>query len=124
VWLSRLLVAFWGVALGGFAIMLGGTDERLIPLAFAMTAYTYGSMLGLFLMALFIPKQYIRQPALGVLASIVGVLIIDNAAFFGLVDSGKLVAFPWLFPLGLGLCLGVSLLPFGKGYGLDNRGLS
>jgi SSS family transporter len=114
VWLSRLLVAFWGVALGGFAIMLGGTDERLIPLAFAMTAYTYGSMLGLFLMALFIPKRYIRQPALGVVASIVGVLVIDNASIFGLVDSGKLVAFPWLFPLGLGLCLGVALLPIGK----------
>jgi peptidoglycan/LPS O-acetylase OafA/YrhL len=121
VWLSRLLVAFWGVALGGFAIMLGGTDERLIPLAFAMTAYTYGSMLGLFLMALFIPKRYIRQPALGVAASIVGVLVIDNASVFGLVESGKLVAFPWLFPLGLGLCLGVALLPIGKRHDSEQR---
>jgi len=86
-----------------------------------MTAYTYGSMLGLFLMALFIPKRYIRQPALGVAASIVGVLVIDNAAMFGLVESGKLVAFPWLFPLGLGLCLGVALLPFGKNHDSEQR---
>jgi hypothetical protein len=78
-------------------------------------------MLGLFLMAVFIPKRYIRQPALGVVASIVGVLVVDNAAFFGLIDSGKLVAFPWLFPLGLGLCLGVALIPLGKHHDVEQR---
>jgi hypothetical protein len=49
------------------------------------------------------------------------VLVIDNASMFGLVESGKLVAFPWLFPLGLGLCLGVALLPFGKNHDSEQR---
>jgi hypothetical protein len=49
------------------------------------------------------------------------VLVIDNASMFGLVESGKLVAFPWLFPLGLGLCLGVALLPLGKRYDAGQR---
>ncbi|MFZ9904956.1 MAG: sodium:solute symporter family transporter [Steroidobacteraceae bacterium] len=104
VTLSRILVLGWAIALGGFALLLAGRDDGLIPLAFAMTAYTYGSMLGLFLMALFVPRRWIRYPALGVLASILSVLIADANS----------LAFPWLFPLGVLFCLGVALFPLGK----------
>jgi SSS family transporter len=111
--LSRTLVALWGVALAGFAIMLRGTDEGLIPLAFAMTSYTYGGLLGLFLMAAFIPRRHVRRPLLGVVASALTVVLVDNVSALGWSETGKILAFPWLFPLGLAVCLGVSLAPFG-----------
>ena len=120
--LSRSLVVLWGGALAGFAIMLRGTDEGLIPLAFAMTSYTYGGLLGLFLMSAFVPRAYVRRPLLGVFTSIAGVVIIDNAASLGLAASGKILAFPWLFPFGLAVCLAVALAPFGKP-GATVRGL-
>ena len=41
-----------------------------MPLAFAMTAYTYGPMLGLFLLALFVPKHRVVNPKVGVLVSL------------------------------------------------------
>jgi len=112
--LSRALVVGWAVILGGFAMLLAGSDERLIPLAFAMTAYTYGPMLGLFLLALFVPRQRIVNAPLGVGVSLLGVLLIHNAQFFGLTTQRELVAFPWLFPLGALLCVGFALLPLGR----------
>jgi len=112
--ISRTLVLLWGGALAGFAIMLRGTDEGLIPLAFAMTSYTYGGLLGLFLMSAFVPRAYVRRPLLGVCISITGVVILDNAGVLGLSSGGKILAFPWLFPFGLAVCLAVALAPFGK----------
>lgn len=114
VTLSRILVIVWAIVLGGFAVALSGSDERLIPLAFAMTAYTYGPMLGLFLLALFVPKERITSAPLGVAVSLVGVLLVHNAQFFGFTEQRELVAFPWLFPLGALLCLTFSVLPRGR----------
>jgi SSS family transporter len=111
LWLSRLFVVGWGVVLGGFAVLLSGRGEQLVPLAFQMTAYTYGPMLGLFLLALFVPRERIHSIPLGVAASMLGVLAVDNAARLGLTDGGPLVAFPWLFPLGGLLCVAVAMLP-------------
>lgn len=55
VLVSRLLVAFWGVALTAFALFCDTLQSHygdLIQFALAMTAYTYGGLLGMFLLAL------------------------------------------------------------------------
>jgi len=119
--LSRILVLVWAFVLGGFALLLVGSDERLIPLAFAMTAYTYGPMLGLFLLALCVSRERIRNAPLGVVVSLIGVLLVHNAQFFGFTSDRELVAFPWLFPLGVALCVGFALLPIGRGLGYPPR---
>jgi len=103
--LSRILVLAWAVALGGFALLLSGRDDGLVPLAFAMTAYTYGAMLGLFLMALFLPRRLIYNIGLGVGMSIISVLVLQQSGW---------VAFPWLFPFGVMMCVVFALLPVGK----------
>lgn len=120
VFLSRVLVVAWAVVLGGFALLLAGTDEGLVPLAFAMTAYTYGPMLGLFLLALFVPKERIRSAPLGVGVAVLAVLLVHNAALLGLTAERELVAFPWLFPLGVLLCVGFAVLPWGRRSGLSS----
>lgn len=54
--LSRLLVLVWGVLLTGFTFVLLAvkekTDINFLPLAFGMTSYTVGPLLGMFLVAL------------------------------------------------------------------------
>ena len=54
--LSRLLVLFWGVVLTGFTFVLFAVKEKtqvpILPLAFGMTTYTVGPLLGMFLVAL------------------------------------------------------------------------
>jgi SSS family solute:Na+ symporter len=54
--LSRLLVVGWGLLLTGFTFVLHLVRERsdvnILPLAFGMTTYTVGPLLGMFLLAL------------------------------------------------------------------------
>ncbi len=54
--LSRILVLVWGVFLTGFTFALLAvkekTDVNILPLAFGMTTYTVGPLLGMFLVAL------------------------------------------------------------------------
>ena len=56
VTLSRLLVLGWGILLTGFTFVLlavkDKTDINILPLAFGMTSYTVGPLLGMFLVAL------------------------------------------------------------------------
>ena len=56
VWWSRILVLVWGIFLTGFTFALLAVKERtnvnILPLAFGMTAYTVGPLLGMFLVAL------------------------------------------------------------------------
>jgi len=55
VLISRLFVLFWGVALTAFALFCGTVQRHyadLIQFAIAMTTYTYGGLLGMFLLAL------------------------------------------------------------------------
>lgn len=53
---SRLWVVIWGVALTGFTLLMRYAKEELeipiLPLAFQMTSYTMGPLLGMFLCAL------------------------------------------------------------------------
>jgi SSS family solute:Na+ symporter len=111
LWFSRVAVVVWGVILGGFAFSLAGRGEQLVPLAFQMTTYTYGPMLGLFVLALFVPRERIHSLALGVAVSMFGVMLVGNAAQLGLAPAGGWVAFPWLFPLGGSLCVAFAMLP-------------
>ncbi|MBN2417333.1 sodium/solute symporter [bacterium] len=56
---SRIIVFFWGIFLTGFAIFCHIIAQRfgdLIQFALAMAAYTYGALLGTFLMA-FLPTR-------------------------------------------------------------------
>jgi len=54
--LSRILVVVWGVILTGFTFVLFAVKEKtqvpILPLAFGMTTYTVGPLLGMFLIAL------------------------------------------------------------------------
>tara|TARA_R110002096_G_scaffold393627_3_gene588656 strand:- start:4248 stop:5867 length:1620 start_codon:yes stop_codon:yes gene_type:complete len=53
---SRILVLVWGILLTGFTFVLYAvkekTDVNILPLAFGMTTYTVGPLLGMFLVAL------------------------------------------------------------------------
>ncbi len=54
--LSRILVVVWGIFLTGFAFLLYLANEKegikILPLAFGMTTYTVGPLLGMFLVSL------------------------------------------------------------------------
>jgi len=59
--LSRILVFVWGAFLTGFTFILYAvkekTDVNVLPLAFGMTTYTVGPLLGMFLVALLAKRR-------------------------------------------------------------------
>ncbi|NCN28128.1 sodium/solute symporter [bacterium] len=119
--LSRALILFWGAILALVAWTLSNTAAAIVPLAFTMTAYTYGPMLGLFLLAALVPKERIHSLGLGVTMSILVVLLINKPSLLcGVLNASQgfcssegksLVAFPWLFPVGSLTCVIFSMLP-------------
>ena len=49
---SRLLVIFWGAVLAAMAWQFSASKLDIVTLAFSMTTYTWGPMLGLFLLSI------------------------------------------------------------------------
>jgi Na+/proline symporter len=74
---SRQLVVFWGVALTGFTLLLNTVRDGIpiIPLAFGMTTYTMGPLLGLLLCAL-LGRGSVRGLVLGSVLSILFVILV------------------------------------------------
>lgn len=110
---SRLLVIFWGAVLAVMAWQFSASKLDIVTLAFSMTTYTWGPMLGLFLLSM-LSRQY-RVAGIGrsVVASIAVVLLINEPEIlnpmFGTVFASPLLAWPWLFPIGSLLCVALSL---------------
>ncbi len=106
VTVSRAIVLFWGLILCLMANGLANTRLNLIDLAFTMTTYTYGSLLGVMIMSIIgMRRGYLLVPA--VVASISLVIIVNHPTLlFGSgLDPGPLLAWPWLFPLGTISCV-------------------
>ena len=129
---SRRWVIIWGIGLTGFTLLMEYVQRKLgvpiLPLAFGMTTYTMGPLLGMFLCALlgrgsfrgiligavvsFVLTMFIRMD-IWILVEMVtgGVDWLTMLPSYGFNDAGKvepLVASMWMWPVG-------TLLTFGGG---------
>lgn len=111
VGLSRWLVVIWGVLLTGFTFVLLAVQKKagipILPLAFGMTTYTVGPLLGMFLVALLGKSRgSFSGLAIGAVISFVLVLFVrtDIWVLFmndGLAESlSKLPSYDLVSPLG------------------------
>lgn len=110
---SRSLVIFWGAVLAFMAWQFSATELDLITLAFSMTTYTWGPMLGLFLLSMVAPRYRVANIAFSVVLSIFIVLLINEPGIlnplFGTSYDEPLLAWPWLFPIGSLCCFAVAI---------------
>ena len=110
---SRVLVIFWGVVLAFMAWQFSASKLDLVTLAFSMTTYTWGPMLGLFILSVLARRWQVAGIGRAVIASIIVVLFINEPELvnpiFGTVFETPLLAWPWLFPIGSLVCVGLSL---------------
>ena len=121
---SRYWVVIWGVLLTGFTFLMNYIQEELkisvLPLAFGMTTYTMGPLLGMFLCAL-IGKGNFRGILIGAVISFfitmflrmdvwilleskeISIQWLANLPSYDLNEEGKvvpLIASFWMWPLG------------------------
>lgn len=90
---SRMWVVIWGVFLTGFTLLMQvvkeNTDVEILPLAFGMTTYTMGPLLGMFLCAL-AGRGSFKGLLWGSVLSFVFVLFIRTDAWVLLHSLGNL----------------------------------
>ncbi|MED5421084.1 MAG: sodium:solute symporter [Pseudomonadota bacterium] len=110
---SRLFVIFWGAVLAVMAWQFSASKLDIVTLAFSMTTYTWGPMLGLFILSILSTRYRVAGAGNAVMASIVVVFFINEPEIlnplFGTLFAGPLLAWPWLFPIGALLCVTLSL---------------
>ena len=110
---SRGLVIIWGIVLGFTAWQFSRNSGDLITLAFSMTTYTLGPMLGLFALGILSTRFNVGGLAPAVALSMLGVLIINEPELFHWVlpttANTPLLAWPWLFPIGTLFCVLLAL---------------
>ncbi len=96
---SRVLVTIWGLALTGFTLLLNVARDGIpiLPLAFGMTTYTMGPLLGLMACAVF-KRGSIRGLAVGAVLSFAIVALVRADFWVLLAKAG--VSLDWLGALG------------------------
>ncbi len=107
--LSRLFVLIWGAVLAVMAWQFSASRLDLVTLAFTMTSYTYGPMLGIFLLSIIAPRYRIAHLGPSVAVSVIVVLLLNEPeilnTLLGTGFDGPLLAWPWLFPIGTLCCM-------------------
>lgn len=93
---SRVITLFWGAAATGAALWLGGSGP-VIELINKVGSFFYGSLLGVFVVALLIPRAGPRAGFLGLVGGMASVLVVHNTLR---------VEFLWYNVIG---CVGVVL---------------
>lgn len=96
---SRIVMAFWGLAATGFAVTLG--DGPLLEKVNEIGSFFYGSILGVFLLALFVRRADGRAASAGLL----GGLLVTFA-----VHLTMHIAFLWYNLVGAAACVGIGAL--------------
>ncbi len=123
---SRIAIVGWGIALILVAVGLQAVRGHinLLSLAFGMVAYTYGPMLGAFLLALSPLKRDIRGIVIGSVISVLLVLWVRPDLYNIMASLGFLspeqaeaarpkVNFAWLYPVTCLITLGCGVA-FGR----------
>ncbi len=68
---SKLVTLMWGIILIGVAILFIGLKGTVVEIALGIASYTYGGLLGAFLLGLFIRKVSQRDALIGFISALV-----------------------------------------------------
>lgn len=93
---SRLFTIFWTMILVASAFFFMNTDKAVVELALSISSFTFGGMLGTFLLGIFI-KQANEKTAL--ISFIIGILVVSLFIIL------KLVAWTWFVFIGVATVL-------------------
>jgi Na+/proline symporter len=98
---SRLLSVAWCAALVAAALIFIGTPQNVVKLALSIASYTYGGLLGAFLLGLLFRTVTERSALAGFAAGIAGMTA---------VILFTPIAWTWYTAIGAGICVFVGLL--------------
>jgi len=86
LWVSRMITIFWGVVLTGSAFLftwlqLSGDDRpAIVELGLGIASYTYGGLLGIFLLGRLFPKPNKTDAMIGFFSGLISLLFMVEGA--------------------------------------------
>lgn len=95
--IARWATGGWALVMVGFASLFTTTKNPVVELGLSIASYTYGALLGAFLLGLLIPRADQVAAAIAFVATLLG----TGWAALGIDIGGKSLAFPWFVPLGV-----------------------
>ncbi len=96
--LSRILTLVWAVVMAGFACLFTDTKGQVVLLGLGIAGYTYGALLGAFLLGLTVRRANQRDAVVAFVATVVVMTIVVRS---------YALAFTWYVPLGVIVTLAV-----------------
>jgi SSS family transporter len=99
--LSRISTLFWAGALAGFAAMFTDTHSPVVVLGLSITGYTYGALLGAFMLGLLVKRANGRDGAIAFVCTVIAMAVI----VLTVKVHGRALAFPWYVPMGVAITL-------------------
>ena len=94
--LSRLLTLVWAIVMAGFACLFTDTKGQVVLLGLGIAGYTYGALLGAFLLGLVVRRARERDAIVAFLATVLVMTIVVRS---------YALAFTWYVPLGVAVTL-------------------
>ncbi|MEV6228299.1 sodium:solute symporter [Saccharopolyspora shandongensis] len=92
----------WAVVFVVFASMFSSTDNPVVEVGLSIASYTYGALLGAFLLGLLVKRARQADAVIAFVATLVVVLFFVFWVTFPNGEGGeKSLAFPWYTPLGV-----------------------
>ena len=88
---SRLFVIFWGAVLSVMAWQFSASQLDIVNLAFSMTTYTMGPMLGLFVLSMIAKRYRVAGIGKATMLSVVVVLLINEPEILNPVAQHRLL---------------------------------
>ncbi|MEJ2870646.1 sodium:solute symporter [Actinomycetospora sp. OC33-EN08] len=94
---ARWMTGVWALVMVAFASLFTTTDDPVVELGLSIASYTYGALLGAFLLGLVVR----RADGVAAFVAFVATLLGVGWAALGISIDGQALAFPWFVPLGV-----------------------
>ncbi|MDA3643485.1 sodium:solute symporter [Saccharopolyspora indica] len=100
--MGKLWTLVWAVVFVVFASMFSSTDNPVVEVGLSIASYTYGALLGAFLLGLLVKRARQADATIAFCATIAVVLVFVFGVQFPDGEGGESsLAFPWYTPLGV-----------------------
>ena len=98
---ARWMTGVWALVMVGFASLFTTTKNPVVELGLSIASYSYGALLGAFLLGLLVPRADGVASFLAFLTTLIG----TAWAALGIDIGGQPLAFPWFVAIGVVITL-------------------
>ncbi|HEY8371520.1 MAG TPA: sodium:solute symporter [Pseudonocardiaceae bacterium] len=103
---AKIWTLVWAIVFVGFASMFSGTTTPVVELGLGITGYTYGALLGAFLLGLLVKRARQSDAIVAFVVTVAVMAFVILVIKFPTADGTEAaLAYPWYTPVGVAVTL-------------------